>query len=287
MKGYYEKTVLEQDFPFRLFFNEGYEITPHHWHEDIEIIYLIEGNVKVGVNNELYNLEQYDIIIIPPGGVHYFLKEMKYSERAVIQFRMSMYDTFLTGNKDRATIKPMFNKCIFLSKGDKFYDLIESQIKNIIKEYDEKNLGYKMFLKARLYELTGILIRYMPNNNENINYDKQKERLEKLDIVMQYVENNYSNTIILDEIADVAGFSKFHFTRFFKENAGMTFVDYLNNFRISMAEWTLINEECPVTEVAFKTGFNSVKTFNRVFKKLKGCSPMEYRKVVNKTEENY
>lgn len=284
MKGYHEKTFLEQqDFPFRLFFNDGYEITPHHWHDDIEIIYLIEGNLKVGVNNQLYNLKENDIIIIPPGGVHYFLKEMEYSERAVIQFKMAMYDTFLTGNKDRVEIKPMFSKCSFLSEGDEFYTLIENQIKSIIKEYEEKNIGYKMFLKARLYDLTGILIRYINKDSENINFDKHKERLEKLENVIEYVEKNYVNSIGLEEIANIAGFSKFHFTRFFKENAGMTFVDYLNNFRISMAEWTLINEECSITEVAFKTGFNSVKTFNRVFKKLKGCSPKEYRKVVNKT----
>lgn len=282
MKGYYEKTVLEQDFPFRLLFNDGYGITPHHWHEDIEIIYLMEGSVKVGVNNELYNLKKEDVLIIPPGGVHYFLKEMEYSERAVIQFRISIYDTFLTGNKDRVAIKPMFNKCRFLSKGDDFHTLMENQIKGIIKEYNEKSNGYKMFLRARLYDLAGILIRYMPKDCENINYEKQKERLGKLDTVMQYVENNYSNNITLDEISKIAGFSKFHFTRFFKENTGMTFIDYLNNFRISMAEWTLINEECSITEVSFKIGFNSIKTFNRVFKNLKGCSPMEYRKIVNK-----
>ncbi|MBB6624779.1 helix-turn-helix transcriptional regulator [Clostridium gasigenes] len=282
MKGYYEKTVLEQDFPFRLFFNDGYVITPHHWHEDIEIIYLIEGDVKAGVNNELYNLKKDDILIIPPGGVHYFLKEMDYSERAVIQFRMSIYDTFLTGNKDRVAIKPMFNKCRFLSEGDEFYELMRNEIKSIIKEYEQKDNGYKIFLKARLYDLAGILMRYMPKDCEDINYDKQKERLGKLDNVMRYVEKNYSDKIVLDEIANVAGFSKFHFARFFKENTGMTFIDYLNNFRISMAEWTLINEDCSITEVSFKTGFNSIKTFNRVFKQLKGCSPMEYRKIVDK-----
>ena len=282
MNGYHEKTVLEQDFPFRLFFNDGYVITPHHWHEDIEIIYLIEGDVKAGVNNELYNLKKDDILIIPPGGVHYFLKEMDYSERAVIQFRMSIYDTFLTGNKDRVAIKPMFNKCRFLSEGDEFYELMRNEIKSIIKEYEQKDNGYKIFLKARLYDLAGILMRYMPKDCEDINYDKQKERLGKLDNVMRYVEKNYSDKIVLDEIANVAGFSKFHFARFFKENTGMTFIDYLNSFRISMAEWTLINEDCSITEVSFKTGFNSIKTFNRVFKQLKGCSPMEYRKIVDK-----
>ena len=49
MQGSFEKTVLEPDFPFRLFLNKVTESTPHHWHEDIEIIYLVEGRVKVGI----------------------------------------------------------------------------------------------------------------------------------------------------------------------------------------------------------------------------------------------
>lgn len=66
------------------------------------------------------------------------------------------------------------------------------------------------------------------------------------------------------------------FLRFpLSENAGMTFLDYLNNFRITKAEWFLMDKE----EVAYKSGFNSVKSFNRVFKDLK-CATMEYKKAV-------
>ncbi|MCJ7689167.1 MAG: AraC family transcriptional regulator, partial [Clostridiaceae bacterium] len=83
--------------------------------------------------------------------------------------------------------------------------------------------------------------------------------------------------IDLDEISKVAGFSKYHFSRFFKENAGVTFLDYLNNFKITKAEWFLYYDKSSILEVAYKSGFNSVKTFNRVFKGLKGCAPMEYK----------
>ena len=60
----------------------------------------------------------------------------------------------------------------------------------------------------------------------------------------------------------------------------MTFVSYLNNFRITKTEWSLMGEKNSITEVAYKSGFNSVKTFNRAFKNLKGCAPMKYGKSI-------
>lgn len=278
MKGYFEKTVLESDFPMRFFFNDGSVSTQHHWHEDIEIIYIVNGKLKAGVNKEVYNLSKGDILIIGPGEVHYFLKENNLSVRAVIQFRMSIYDSFNSGTKDRLTLKPTFSNCKLLREDDKIHEILEKQIRDIIKEHEESKEGYKLFLKARLYDLAGILLRYLPKDQgKGENREKQKERLEKLDTVMQYVEKNYDKRITLDEISNVAGFSKFYFTRFFKENTGMTFIDYLNNFRIAKSEWLLLNEENSITDVAFKSGFNSVKTFNRVFKKLKENSPKEYK----------
>ncbi|MFT8312692.1 MAG: AraC family transcriptional regulator [Clostridium sp.] len=281
MQGSLEKTVLEPDFPFRLFFNDGYMSTPHHWHEDIEIIYIVEGSIKVGVGSHIYKLKVGDILIIGSGEVHYFFKQMEFSKRAVIQFRMSIYDNFLSGTKDTRAIKLMFIKSQYFTKESEIHALMEKQIRELIDENSEAKEGYKLILKARLYDLAGILLRYMPKIEYSLEEEsRQREKLQKLDRVFQYVEKNYENHIDLDQIAKVSGFSKYYFTRFFKENAGMTFLDYLNNFRITKAEWYLMDREDSIIEVAYKSGFNSVKSFNRVFKDLKGCAPMEYRKAV-------
>ncbi|MBC8060916.1 MAG: helix-turn-helix transcriptional regulator [Clostridiaceae bacterium] len=283
MQGSFEKTVLESDFPFRLFLDNGYANTPHHWHEDIEIIYLVEGSVKVGIGNDLYHLKVRDILIIGPGEVHFFLKQMESSNRAVIQFRMSIFDTFLSGSKDSRTIRPMFTHSKYLIPGTELHSLMEKQIQQLINENTAAEVGYKLILKARLYDLAGILIRYMPKGEYSAEAEsRQMERLQRLGEVFQYVDQYYQSNIDLHEISRVAGFSKYYFTRFFKENTGVTFIAYLNNFRITKAEWHLMEETDSITEVAYKSGFNSVKTFNRVFKQLKGCAPMEYRKAIKK-----
>lgn len=279
MQGSFEKTVLEPDFPFRLFFNDGYTNVPHHWHEDIEIIYLVEGSLKVGVANNTWQLSQGDILIIGSGEIHYFFQGSEFSNRAVIQFRLSIYDSFLSGTKDTKAIKPMLAHSRCLTKGDEIHSLMEKHIKDIIMEHREANEGYKLILKARLYDLAGILLRHIPKQEYSLQeLSKEQERLKRMEDVFQYVEANYQNHIDLDNISNAIGFSKYYFTKFFKESTGMTFVDYLNNFRVTKAQWFIIEEESSMAEVAYKSGFNSVKTFNRVFKNITGCAPLEYKR---------
>lgn len=281
MEAWLEKNILDPDFPFRLFINEGSYPASHHWHDEIEIIYMIEGGVKVGVNNKTYNLKEGDILLISSGDIHYFLPEYNHSNRVVIQFNLSIFDNFFSVINERKEIRPLFDRSKRLSSDWHIIvkEEMEKQINGIIDEYNCKRPGYKLALKARLYDLIVLLIRKVPIENiTSEEENKHREVLNRLENVFQYVENNYSLEISLTDAAKQAGFSVYHFTRFFKQNTGITFIRYLNTFRITKAEWLLLNNDLSITEIAYKCGFNSVKTFNRVFKELKSFSPTEYIK---------
>lgn len=284
MEAWFEKNVLEPDFPFRLFMNEGRYSTPPHWHEEIEIIYMEKGNVDVGVNNKIYNLKENDILLISSGDIHYFLPEYNISNRVVIQFNLSIFNNITSTINEKKEIRPLFDRS---KRRSTFWQPevkldMEKQIKELIRENEERKPGYKIALKARLYDLLVLIIRKVPMENMTIEEEsKQREKLSRLESVFQYVEGNYTNDITLETVAKVAGFSVYHFSRFFKENTGVTFSQYLNSFRITKAEWMLMNEEGNITEIAFNCGYNSIKTFDRVFKQMKGYTPKEYRKKQN------
>lgn len=281
MEAWFEKNVLEPDFPFRLFINEGSCSVAHHWHNEIEIIYMIEGGVKVGVNDNMYNLMKGDILLISSGDIHCFMPEYNQSSRIVIQFNLSIFDNIDSAISDKKEIRPLFDRSKRLSR---YWDSdvkaeMEEQIKDIIREYSEKKEGYKLALKARLYDLVVLLIRKVPMEKRTYEEEnRQIDTLNRLENVFQYVEKNYSSEISLEQVAFVAGYSIYHFTRFFKKNTGITFSQYLSNFRITKAEWELLNDNSNITEIAYKSGFNSTKTFNRVFKEVKGQTPSQYRK---------
>ena len=113
--------------------------------------------------------------------------------------------------------------------------------------------------------------------NEEQEIKEQKEYIEKFDLIFEYIHTHYTKNISLDTIAGIAGFSKFHFSRLFKQFTNMSFYDYLNKERIQVAETLLLNHKLSITEVAFQSGFSSIATFNRVFKKFKNCTPTEFR----------
>ncbi|MNP36419.1 HTH-type transcriptional regulator YesS [compost metagenome] len=76
------------------------------------------------------------------------------------------------------------------------------------------------------------------------------------------------------------GFSPYYFTKLFKKNTGMTFIAFLNEYRLNKAKWILINEDLPMSAVAEAAGFGSVKTFHHFFKEATGISPLKYHKTI-------
>jgi AraC-like DNA-binding protein len=92
-----------------------------------------------------------------------------------------------------------------------------------------------------------------------------------------YIAGHQFEPIKLEEIARTLNVSSFHFCRKFKEATGLTFVTYLSHLRIEKAKLLLYNKDLRVSEIAYDVGFQSLTHFNRVFHKLVGHSPTEYR----------
>lgn len=282
MDAWHERKMLDEKFPFKFYITDVTEFPPH-WHEEIEIVYLLEETLQVGINNEVYTMEPRDILIIGMGDIHYYLNNSNQCRRIILMFNPAIFEAFAEELTEKKLALPLIKypePKSELSKTNSVnqHHLIEEQILAIIKEFVHSKNGYQLVTKARLYDLLALLIRLNLleeyNPQEKSNHLKKLERLEQ---VFKFVKNNYSRPITLEEAATAANSSLYYFTRFFKDATGMTFINYLNNYRISKALRLLASTTDPITEIAFKTGFESIKTFNRVFKQIKACSPRQYR----------
>ena len=96
-------------------------------------------------------------------------------------------------------------------------------------------------------------------------------------MVFDYIEHYYMEDITLELVASKIGFSKFHFSRLFRQFTDTSFYDYHCLRRLKAAEILLLDPSLPITEVALQSGFSSISTFNRVFKKFKECTPTEFK----------
>ncbi|HEX3021454.1 MAG TPA: AraC family transcriptional regulator, partial [Lachnospiraceae bacterium] len=115
--------------------------------------------------------------------------------------------------------------------------------------------------------------------NPYVRPNKKIEYIEKFNAVLDFIDNHYMHDITLESVAAFAGFSKYHFTRLFKQYTDATFYDYLSYKRIKVAQDLLSKPELSITEIAFQSGFATISTFNRIFKRLIGCTPTDYRQV--------
>lgn len=272
--------MLNQDFPFEMWIADSIEYCPH-WHEGVEVVYLIDGTADVGLNGDIYSLEPRDILIIGGGDIHYYLTDATTGRLLIFQFKLSLFESFLSIFNNKKILNPL-QRPNNLEGVITIHRLLEDQILSMKDEYEKKLKGYKMALKARIYDFIVVIVREIPmieySTSERTN---QLISIERLDRVYEYVEQNYKKDISIQEIAAIANYSTFYFTRYFKNATGMTFGRFMNSFRVKMAEMYLMEEDITVTDIAYKCGFNSIKTFNRVFKSIKGCTPTDLRKSNN------
>ena len=113
--------------------------------------------------------------------------------------------------------------------------------------------------------------------------EKLGEYNEKFGTVLKYIDSNYMYDITLEQLADVAGYSKYHFSRIFKQYNSMSYLQYINARRTKAAETLLLDPDMPITEVAMRSGFKSLTTFNRIFKEIKHCTPTDFKKLYSTT----
>ena len=147
---------------------------------------------------------------------------------------------------------------------------------------DEYAMGNSMFeaaIHAKLIEIFVWLGReqspWLPSSGTGNN--TYKKYMEKFLGICDYISEHCTENITLEETAKRAGFSKYHFSRLFKYFTNVSFYKYVNKKRISYAENLLINPELTVTEVSSLSGFDSLSSFIRMFKIIKGCTPTDFR----------
>ena len=100
----------------------------------------------------------------------------------------------------------------------------------------------------------------------------------KIDLIQNYVGDNYHRQLTLAEVANIVGMSEETFCRFFKRSFNKSFFTFLNEYKVKLACKELIESNKQVSEIAFLCGYESLPFFYRQFKKFIGCSPLVYQK---------
>ena len=250
-----------------------------HWHPAMEIVMPVENYYTVIAGGEVCNVMPGEIFIIPPGQIHALRSP---SDKTGRRFIFIMDISLISKLKGFIGISALLSSPLHITKETypMIYDDIYQILLQIRNEYF-KNEEYTELVIQSL--LLNIFVKIGENHNNaaelfpNVRPNKHKEYMQRFNQLLEYIDAHYMDDLNLDAIASMAGFSKYHFSRLFKQYTDFTFCDYLSYRRIKAATQLLSDPDYSITEVAMESGFPSISTFNRLFKAQIGCTPREYR----------
>ncbi|MVB09883.1 HTH-type transcriptional activator RhaR [Caprobacter fermentans] len=277
--GFHEKKIFDNSYPFRMLVNQNVNFSyPPHWHNALELIYVLKNDFFVMVNSKKYKLKEKDILYIPGGDIHEFCSETETGARIFINFEFSNLNSYV--NLERLYTQLLDVRLITPEDGD-LYSQIETEIQKILKEQQIGGIADELYYTARMLDILVLLCRCVPAsvNLGNMKNGNRNVGLDKIGKSLAYIEKNYTEDIRLKDIAHAAGFSEYYFSRLFKEITEKNFHQYLNEYRIKKAEVLMMDPNYTVSEAAYAVGFSSISTFDRVFRGMKGCSPRDFRKL--------
>lgn len=278
LNGFHE-TVNFRDRPmFRLYHNDECCDYPPHWHSNMEIIMPLKNCYTVELNGRSQELKEGEIALIASCAIHN-LHAPDSGERIIFQPDYSL----ISNLPELASYMTLISPVIYITK-DKDSDIVpklQELMLAIEREYGSMNPLSGASIYSMLIEMLVIIGRKYSANAESmdVSLGKQQEYAEKFASVCSFISTNFAEDLTLEEVAEMSGFSKYHFARLFKQFTGKTFYRYVNMKRIENAEKLLTEPSASITEIAVKSGFSSPPAFVRMFKLIKGCTPTEFRKM--------
>lgn len=270
-------------------FPKGRGVTDLHWHEELQITLVTKGKLTIQVNGINYYLETGQAIFINKSVLHIVTYLSQDGEYVSFNFPEKLLAFYSDSAMEKNYVLP-YTKSFLLSleiKGDKEW---HNQILNILwdmkKEFEsKKSWGWEYEVSIKTVQLWLILIsNFSLSPEESSKYNRLNQ--ERLQLMLSFIHQNYSNQLTLKEIADVAHLSVSECTRGFKKSIHMTPYFYLVKYRIKKSCELLISTDYTITEIAQRVGFNNANHFIQSFKKHLNITPREFRKIKNEQTPN-
>jgi len=254
-------------------------IISSHWHDQIQFFYCARGNAVIRCNSKEFEVSDNDFVIINSKELHY----IESISEGLTLYLIKIDLTFIYSNKADSIqaqfLTPLSQNLILFENVVRNDESLLRCVNRMIHEYFTKEIGFELAIKSQVYDLIVILLRgYIKKIYNESELKSKMLLLQRFKDVIDYIENNFTEKIDLEKLSKIAGFSKGHFCRLFKQITSMSAIDYINNLRINKAFDLLKNSDLNITEIAVSCGFSDSNYFSRIFKNHKKISPMQTKK---------
>lgn len=271
------------EFPFAYFKNilggEEMLYILWHWHRDLEISYVLEGEVTYKIGDHTFSLSQGNAVLINSGVIHNVLPlNSRYAYLYSFVFAPELLCSSLNTHIGQQYIKPLITntRYPYFKIDNDIFNQISPMLPLIYDINENKRPGYEWITQNKIQSIYCLLFENVPELFENItdSFSNEDLLLKKL---LCYIDSNYSEEIDLKQISNSANISISTCNRLFQSQLKISPVQYLTNVRIEHSRILLKETNRTLIDISLSCGFNSPSYFCRVFKKRYHVSPIQYR----------
>lgn len=270
----HEIVAQNSDIEARFYLSEdtGSYVSPH-WHDSLEMVYVLEGSVTMIYENRKIVLNANEFNIINSQVIHSVVSGK--NKALVLQVPKEVLKKYVSDIEAY-----MFE--VDLNPQNEVQQTKLDKMKKIFTDmyvvYNIQPEGYLLRFNSLLYELLFNLIHSFSIKLTRDKMDKNKRKLEKVDEIMVYVKKNYKEKVSIHDLASHFGYSDDYLSKFFKQEIGMTIIEYLYTIRITKVYQELINTDRNIREIFEEHGCSNYRVAMRVFREKYGGTPKEKRK---------
>lgn len=266
------RTVMENGLPDILF----------HWHTDMEVIYVHKGRAQFHIDNDYFDSDPGDIILIRPNALHSIHPIGKgYHFMDAINFHLDLLGYSTLDYASINYLQPLYNGDLdfdrVIKPHQEGYAIIRQTLIKAMEIGYHRHEFFELKLKSELLSLLHLLFKYNYVHTKNQSLDGYR-REDKIRTIVDYINAHYQEELTIDQLAHICGYSSTHFMNFFKKHLGLSCMDYLIQYRLKKATELLQHSTTSILDISTTVGFTNLSNFNRQFKKTYQMTPSQYRK---------
>lgn len=256
---------------------------PIHWHDSIEILFVLKGSINVTIETEKYEVVDGEIEIINCDEAHSIKAIDKENKVLLFHLDPNFFEKYFN---DIRNIFFYTNSSEDRAQEEEKYYILRKYLSILVCEVIQKVDKYEDNIEDNLVEMLYHLI----NNFHQLIYERENlkdndEQFKRYDRIVRYIYNNYKDKISLQEIAKKEFLSSDYLSHEIKNTIGYSFKDFLNLTRVEESIKLLLDTDMTVSEISEELGFSHIRYFNKHFKKHYECTPLQYRKKYKVDEE--
>ncbi|MEG0830309.1 MAG: AraC family transcriptional regulator [Anaerovoracaceae bacterium] len=273
-----EKNIYKDELPINIV-TANIDAYPIHFHDDMEVVYVLDGSITLRNGYYTYTLKQGDIFILNDREMHSFANTGEPNMVMMLQLDLTYFSKYYDSLKNNFFVTDMDDD------SDESLEVLRNILARIMMEVLQKGYGYEHKVIESTHNLISCLMSdfqyFVMEDGKFVNEAKNKGNkilAGRLNRITDYMYDNYSRKLTLNEIANREHLSIYYLSHVIKEATGLSFQDLLSFIRVEESEKLLLGTTKKVGVIAEETGFSALRYYIKHFEIWYGMHPLEYRK---------